>query len=287
MVRCAQLVIGPAGSGKSTYCKYLQTHGYTCKRTFHIVNLDPAAETFYYEVAIDIRELIPLEDVMEEIQLGPNGALIYCMEYLIDHIEWLVDELSSYSDDDYLIFDCPGQIELYSHIPVMSRFCQELQRHGFLIAGVYVLDSQFLEVPSKFISGSLSCLSAMLSLELPHVNLLSKWDKIHNKREMQRLLEMSAADLVRELHQDTNPKFERLNNAMGHLLDDYSMVSFIPLDISDPETISLVAQQIDNAIGWDEQVEAREPQETEQGFDNEDKLDEWLNEMSMSKTNEC
>lgn len=29
----------------------------------------------------DIRELVSLEDVMEELGLGPNGALMYCMEY--------------------------------------------------------------------------------------------------------------------------------------------------------------------------------------------------------------
>lgn len=29
----------------------------------------------------DIRELISLEDVMEELGLGPNGGLLYCMEY--------------------------------------------------------------------------------------------------------------------------------------------------------------------------------------------------------------
>lgn len=29
----------------------------------------------------DIRELICLDDVMEELGLGPNGGLIYCMEY--------------------------------------------------------------------------------------------------------------------------------------------------------------------------------------------------------------
>lgn len=29
----------------------------------------------------DIRELISLEDVMEELGLGPNGGLMYCMEY--------------------------------------------------------------------------------------------------------------------------------------------------------------------------------------------------------------
>ena len=29
----------------------------------------------------DIRELISLDDVMEELGLGPNGGLVYCMEY--------------------------------------------------------------------------------------------------------------------------------------------------------------------------------------------------------------
>lgn len=29
----------------------------------------------------DIRELVSLDDVMEELGLGPNGGLLYCMEY--------------------------------------------------------------------------------------------------------------------------------------------------------------------------------------------------------------
>jgi hypothetical protein len=47
------------------------------------VNLDPAAERFEYEPAIDIRDLINLEDVMEELEFGPNGGLIYCFECVI------------------------------------------------------------------------------------------------------------------------------------------------------------------------------------------------------------
>jgi hypothetical protein len=46
-----------------------------------MVNLDPAAEHFSYPVSTDIRELISLDDVMEELGMGPNGGLIYCMEY--------------------------------------------------------------------------------------------------------------------------------------------------------------------------------------------------------------
>ena len=37
------------------------------------MHADPAAENFNYPVSFDVRELITLEDVMEEMQLGPNG----------------------------------------------------------------------------------------------------------------------------------------------------------------------------------------------------------------------
>ena len=48
-----------------------------------VVNLDPAAEYFDYDVAADIRELISLEDAMDDddLKFGPNGGLVFCMEY--------------------------------------------------------------------------------------------------------------------------------------------------------------------------------------------------------------
>ena len=45
----------------------------------HVANLDPAAEEFAYDVAFDIRSLIAVDDVMEELGYGPNGGLLYCM----------------------------------------------------------------------------------------------------------------------------------------------------------------------------------------------------------------
>lgn len=36
---------------------------------------DPAAESFDYPVAFDLRDLVSLDDVMEELQLGPNGCV--------------------------------------------------------------------------------------------------------------------------------------------------------------------------------------------------------------------
>ena len=57
----------------------------------HLFNLDPAAEHFEYEPSIDIRELISLTDVMEEMDLGPNGGLIYCFEYV--HVQCYLQKL--------------------------------------------------------------------------------------------------------------------------------------------------------------------------------------------------
>ena len=83
MPRFVQFVMGPAGTGKSTYCKTIQEHCQTTKRSMRVINLDPAAEEFLYEASLDIKELISVEDVMEQLGFGPNGSLVYCMEYLL------------------------------------------------------------------------------------------------------------------------------------------------------------------------------------------------------------
>jgi predicted ABC-type ATPase len=50
MGRCGQIVMGPAGSGKSTYCANLAEHMQAIQRSVHVVNLDPAADQFNYHV---------------------------------------------------------------------------------------------------------------------------------------------------------------------------------------------------------------------------------------------
>lgn len=77
---CADSPTGPAGAGKSTFCSTMVSHAQSLGRSIHLFNLDPAAENFEYEPTIDIRELISLGDVMEEMDLGPNGGLVYCFE---------------------------------------------------------------------------------------------------------------------------------------------------------------------------------------------------------------
>ncbi|PKU63691.1 GPN-loop GTPase 3 [Dendrobium catenatum] len=254
----AQLVIGPAGSGKSTYCSSLYQHCEALRRTIHIVNLDPAAEHFDYPVSTDIRELISLDDVMEELGLGPNGGLLYCMEHLEDNLDdWLAEELENYLDDDYLVFDCPGQIELFTHVPVLRNFIEHLKRKNFNVCAVYLLDSQFITDVTKYISGCMSSLSAMVQLELPHVNILSKMDLVKNKKDLDYYLEPEARVLLSALNQHMAPQFGKLNKALAELVDEFSMVNFVPLDLRKEKSIQYVLSMIDNCIQYGEDADVK------------------------------
>ena len=81
------LVIGPPGSGKTTYCRALEqlTRG---KRHVKVINLDPAIDVgarsrdvthddgHNLQPAVCITELVTLEGVCTETKLGPNGGKI-------------------------------------------------------------------------------------------------------------------------------------------------------------------------------------------------------------------
>lgn len=123
-MKYVQLVIGPAGSGKSTYCENIKQHCDTIgrfepaqrarggqhsstyldacrprppRRPVHVFNLDPAAEHFGYPIHGDIRDLITIDDAQEELKLGPNGALLFCMEFMEQNLEdWLGELLEGY-----------------------------------------------------------------------------------------------------------------------------------------------------------------------------------------------
>jgi len=269
MGKYAQLVMGPAGSGKSTYCNIMRLHCENIKRTVHCVNLDPAAESFDYPVSIDIRELISVDDIMEELSYGPNGGLIYAMQFFLQNYDWFSDQLGDY-EDDYLLIDCPGQIELYTHMNIMRDLASYFQRDGYSVVGVYLLDSQFLTEPSKFIAGTLMCLSAMIRLEIPHINVLSKMDLLgrkNNSDSIDAILDPDVNSLVAKLDGETRPKWKKLNAALGTLIEDYSMVSFLPLDTSNEDSIADILAHIDNAIQYGEDQDVMVPREQEEDED--------------------
>jgi GTPase SAR1 family protein len=181
----------------------------------------------------------------------------------VNNLDWLEDELSDF-DDDYLLIDCPGQIELYTHNPVMRDLVQAMTRLGYRVCAVYLLDAQFMDDPPKFFSGVLTAMSAMVQLEVPHINILSKMDLVERdgesgrSRRVERFLETDPALLLDDLTLSTTPKFAQLNAALLRLIDEFNLVSFIPLNIQDEESVSVTLQHIDHALQYGEDLEPKE-----------------------------
>ena len=258
-VNYGQMVLGPAGSGKSTYCKILQDHAEVLKRDIVVINLDPAAETFKYRCDIDIRELITVVDVMLKQKLGPNGALVYCMEYLLNHMNWLEEQIETFAEDSYFLFDCPGQLELYSHYDIMTSIIKILQKRGFSLCSVFCLDCTFLQEQSKFISGNLLSLATMIQISLPHLTVMTKCDLISKTNTYKEIEEgMSPEELVQELTPFYGKKIDKLNNLMIEFVKNFSLVGLKTLNPNDEESINAVLYEADMILQYYDTQEPRE-----------------------------
>lgn len=254
-----QLIVGPPGSGKTTYCqnafKFYQELG----RNVAIVNLDPANENMEYTATIDVMELITVQDVMDNMHLGPNGALMYCAEFLEEHLnDWLLPNLRKQSTTcNYFFFDCPGQVELYTHHASMSKIFERLEKEGYHLVTINLIDSHYCSEPSKFVSTLLLALNMMLRMGLPHVNVLSKADllkKHEDKLHFNLDFYTDVLDLkyLLEALDDTTTlrKYKKLNAAICSMVEDYSLVSFQLLDSRNTESMLRLRNHIDKANGY-------------------------------------
>ncbi|RWS13549.1 GPN-loop GTPase 2-like protein [Dinothrombium tinctorium] len=259
-----QLVIGPPSSGKSTYCRAVSEHLKQRSRNAFVINLDPGNDvSLPYSPAIDVTSLITVEDSMNALHLGPNGALLYCMEYLESNCEWLFSELQKLCEkevDPYLIFDSPGQVELYVHHNSMKNLvnalCNKQRPFDLRLCVVNLTDSHCCNEPGKYISALLTSLSSMVHFELPHINILSKIDLIQKYGKVGFGLDFycEVLDLNYLLDRiEDDPFFEKykeLSKSIAGVVQDYSLVSFVPLNINDAKTIIAAMRLIDKANGF-------------------------------------
>lgn len=242
----------------------------------HVVNLDPANETVPYPCAISLSELISVRDVMAELDLGPNGAMLYCMEYLEQNLDWLEGRLAQL-EHDYVLFDIPGQVELTTNHPSLKRILERLQRQDWRVrspcafpfltqlVAVHLSDAANIVDAGRYISLLMLALRAMLMLELPHVNVLSKMDLLDD--EQQAALRTCCAcpdaafslDYYTEVHdlsyltsylEEREPRLARMCAVLGELVEEYGLVSFETLAVEDKASMLHLVDLLDKAIGY-------------------------------------
>ena len=258
MYRFGQVVIGAPGAGKTTYAHGIQQWMKCVGREATIVNLDPMASHLPYDCSLDIRDLISGEQVMDEFELGPNGSLIYCIEFLEHNFDWLMQKLEELGDaGNYVVFDCPGQLELYTHHSSMKKIFSKLSRDlGFQLCAVQLIDSHHCSDASKFISVLLLCLSSTTHLELPMVNVLSKIDMLDTFGDLDFPLDyytdaMDLEYILNKLPQDPfYSKFRLMAQGIIEVIESYNLVSFTTLQVQDAQSIGTVVKHVDKANGY-------------------------------------
>jgi len=250
-----QVVIGPPGSGKTVYCHGMQQFLQQLNRKVLVVNLDFANENLPYKCGVNVKELVTLDDVMKQYQLGPNGGLMFCMEYLEKNLDWLEDKLKAF-EDHYILFDCPGQVELYTHHSSMRNIVQALTKTTYRLTAVHLIDSYYCSSCTNYISAVLLSLSTMLQIELPHINVLSKIDLIEKYGKLDFNLEyytnvMDLTYLQKHLEKESfSEKYRALNKALCEVIEDFYLVSFYTLNIQDKENVLHLVKAIDKSNGY-------------------------------------
>lgn len=240
MSNFGQIIIGPPGSGKTTYIKAMKTYYRNFKREVIVINLDPANElneetpkdnnddktNVEKTFDIDIRELIKLEDVASSLKLGPNASFLYVFDFLYKNFDWLSnkmkielkDKLNSSDDKEdnqsyYFLIDTPGQTEVFCLSESFKNIIKKLtdpNTFDVRLCCVSLIESNNIEDIPKYVFSVFSVLNSMIQLELPQINIITKIDLLKslssNKRPfpLSFYLQPQSEDLKNYLNQESN-----------------------------------------------------------------------------------
>ncbi len=169
---------GTAGAGKSTlvgtFQRWMDENGYHALT----VNLDPGAEVLAYDADLDVREWVVLRQIMEEYNLGPNGAQIVAADMMAlqsQDIAFAVAEMEA----DYVLFDVPGQLELFAFRSSSKRLMENLG--GSMPVLAYLLDPLLVGTPNGYVTSMLLGATVKFRFDSPMLYLLSKVDLIDDE----------------------------------------------------------------------------------------------------------
>lgn len=165
------------------------------------------------------------------------------------------------------------------------------------MAAVYLLEATFVVDRAKFFAGTLSAMSAMLMLEVPHINILSKMDLVKGqvkKKDMKKFLTPDVALLdddpmerarrkVEGQDADDESKapdekdqvmkgasFRRLNRAVAGLIESFSMINYLKLDVTDEDSLGGILSYIDDCIQFHEAQDPKEPHDEDEYEERDD-----------------
>jgi GTPase SAR1 family protein len=181
-------VIGTAGSGKSLLTASFNEWLKVGKQKAATVNLDPGVLNLPYTPDIDIRDYVDINSIMDEYNLGPNGALVLAADLIAEEAERLGGEIEDLQSD-VVIVDTPGQMELFAFRASGPYIANELTKEQKAI--IYLFDAVFSFNPLNYVSNMFLSAAVYNRFFFPQLHVLSKCDLLPPE-EANRIVEWSA-----------------------------------------------------------------------------------------------
>eukprot|EP00356_Strombidium_inclinatum_P003881 CAMPEP_0170496534 /NCGR_PEP_ID=MMETSP0208-20121228/21973_1 /TAXON_ID=197538 /ORGANISM="Strombidium inclinatum, Strain S3" /LENGTH=98 /DNA_ID=CAMNT_0010773105 /DNA_START=449 /DNA_END=742 /DNA_ORIENTATION=- len=92
----------------------------------------------------------------------------------------------------------------------------------------------------------------MTQMSLPHINVLTKCDKVQNKELLERMTNMNFEDCFESKDSFFNKKYLDLNMKLFEVMEGFSLVQFTTSDIMDEESVQDLILMLDNLVQYDE-----------------------------------
>merc|ERR550534_266486 len=213
------LMIGMAGSGKTTLMHRLLLHFQAQKKRVYSINLDPAVRTVEYPVNIDIRDTINYKDVMKHFKLGPNGGIMTALNLFATRFDQVLNLLDKRGPElDYVLIDTPGQIEVFNWSASGQIVCDSLAV-GYPTVVCYVVDSVRCTRPVTFMSNMLYCCSILYKTKLPFVCAFNKIDVVRHEFLQEWLSDFQAFGAA--LERDETTYLSALSRSISLALEEF------------------------------------------------------------------
>lgn len=114
------------------------------------------------------------KEVMKQYNLGPNGGIVTSLNLFTTKFHQVIELISKASNEyNYVIFDTPGQIEVFTWSASGSIITEALASQ-FPTIIVYVIDTVRSVNPVTFMSNMLYACSILYKTKLPFVIVMNK-----------------------------------------------------------------------------------------------------------------
>nr|SVE77032.1 EOG090X072H [Daphnia lumholtzi]SVE78261.1 EOG090X072H [Daphnia lumholtzi] len=221
------IVLGMAGSGKTTFVQQLTSRLHARNKPPYVINLDPACREVPYPVNIDIRDTVNYKEVMKQYSLGPNGGIVTSLNLFatkFDQVIKLVEKRSA--NTDLAIFDTPGQIEVFTW-SASGTIITETLAALFPTVVVYVIDIVRSVSPITFMSNMLYACSILYKLKLPFIVVMNKIDVVKHDYALEWMTDFDAFELALSSDSSYNANLSRsLSLTLDEFYKDLTTVGF-------------------------------------------------------------